>query len=348
MVPTTLVIDRRYRGVGRIHRASGTKIPAVKRKIERMMEDLHSQGRLDILRLIRDGKLSFLEVHDAYQRRAVDQLPTGETMAVVQAAFGSWIDSLRTPADYSAHHIATMRTTLRYLNELNPNATLAALPSLLDELRNSKGKKYPRSFNLARAHVMAFVRATLKKNHPLWLACSAVEVRKVAKTTKRRPLTPEAMRNWFPSPDTDPLDAIAWGMATTGMHQKEYWGRWETKADRIAVYGTKREGRQRSIPLVRVPTVPRWKTPGTFEKKLRLRTRAFTAYDLRRTFANWMESSGVPRTRRRIYMGHGAQDILDLYEEHEVAAFLAEDAEKLRAFIGLPSSEGQQLRVVNS
>jgi hypothetical protein len=336
MVPTTLMIDRRYRGIGRIKRASGTKIPAVKRKLERMMEALHSEGRLDILRLIRDGKLTLLEVHDAYQRKAIDQLPTGDTMALVSVAMGDWIDSLRAPADYSAHHIATMRTTRRYLAALNPNATLAALPSLLDELRDSKGKKHPRSFNLARAHVMAFVRATLKKNHPLWLACSAVEVRKVAKTTKRRPLTPDAMRNWFPSPETDPLDAIAWGMATTGMHQKEYWGRWEILADRIRVYGTKREGRQRSIPLVHRPAAPQWATAGTFEKKLRLRTRDFTPYDLRRTYANWMESSGIPRTRRRLYIGHGVQDVLDLYEAHEVAAFLAEDGQKLRAFIGLP------------
>ena len=348
MVPTTLMIDRRYRGVGRIHRASGTKVVAVKKKIERMMAALHGDGRLDILRGLRDGKLAFLQVLDAYQRKALHQLPTGETMGLVQVELGAWIDSLRSPDDYSKHHITTMRTTRRYLNKVDTNGTLAQLPMMLEELSKTLGRKHPRSFNLARSHVMAFVRSTLKKSHPLWLACSAVEMRKVPKTTKRRPLTPDAMRNWFPSPETDPLDAIAWGMATTGMHQKEYWGRWETKADRIEVYGTKREGRHRSIPLVLAPTVPTWRTAGTFEKKLRERTRAFTPYDLRRTYANWMESATIPRTRRRLYLGHEAQDVTDLYEQHEVAAFLAEDATKLRGFLGIPEPTGPRLKAINS
>jgi integrase len=57
-------------------------------------------------------------------------------------------------------------------------------------------------------------------------------------------------------------------------------------------------------------------------------------YDLRRTYANWLEAAGVPRTRRKMYMGHGASDVTDLYERHEVERFLAEDAERLRRFVG--------------
>jgi hypothetical protein len=36
-----------------------------------------------------------------------------------------------------------------------------------------------------------------------------------------------------------------------------------------------------------------------------------------------------------MYMGHGAKDVTDLYEEHEVTAFLVEDATKLREFLKL-------------
>jgi integrase len=61
---------------------------------------------------------------------------------------------------------------------------------------------------------------------------------------------------------------------------------------------------------------------------------AMRPYDLRRTFANWMEGAGIPRTRRRIYRGHEARDMGDLYEWHGVRAFLSEDAAKLRVFIG--------------
>jgi hypothetical protein len=39
-------------------------------------------------------------------------------------------------------------------------------------------------------------------------------------------------------------------------------------------------------------------------------------------------------SRRMLYMGHGKRDVTDLYEKHEVAAFLAGDAEKLKALVG--------------
>lgn len=213
MVPSTLVIDRRFRGVGRIKRASGTKVPAMKRRLERMLESLYSEGRLDLLRLIRDGNLTLLEVHDAYQRKALAQLPTGQTVAPLVATMRAWVDSLRVPTDY------------------------------------------------------------------------------------------------------------------------------------IDVYGTKREGRVRSVPLIQSPAVPTWKHPRTFENAFRERTSAFTPYDLRRTYSNWLEAAGIPRTRRRMYMGHGARDVTDLYEQHEVTAFLVEDGAKLRAFLGIQTVGALPLKV---
>jgi len=75
----------------------------------------------------------------------------------------------------------------------------------------------------------------------------------------------------------------------------------------------------------------------TFEDKVRERAIDITPYDLRRTYANWLEAAGIPRTRRRLYRGHGAQDVGDLYEAHEVAAFLADDATRLKKHIGTKS-----------
>jgi hypothetical protein len=46
-----------------------------------------------------------------------------------------------------------------------------------------------------------------------------------------------------------------------------------------------------------------------------------------------MEEAGVPRTRRRLYLGHGAKDVTDLYEVHDVTAFLAEDAARLGEYL---------------
>lgn len=333
MTPDSLGIDRIFPGVGRIKRRTGTTVPAIRSKINRMLEALYQNGRLDILAAIRDGQLAPLQVLDAYIRQGVDKLPVGATAQSLDAAFGAWHDGLRVPLDVSDDHHRSLGASRKVLAAVP--GSVADLPSILEKLRRTVGSTYPRTFNLARAAALAFVRSTLKRNHPLWLAVAAVEPLKVTPKRKARPLTVQEMRGFFPHPDTDPLDKLAWTMATTGMHQKELWGVWSTLSDRVHIEGTKRDGRVRDVPLVMAPAVPSMHRR-TFENKLRERCPMIVAYDLRRTFSNWMEDAEIPRTRRRLYMGHGAQDVTDLYEQRDVTAFLEADAAKLRAFIGLP------------
>lgn len=56
----------------------------------------------------------------------------------------------------------------------------------------------------------------------------------------------------------------------------------------------------------------------------------------RDAYAQWMEAAGIPRTRRKMYPGHGATDVQDFYERHELDAYLAADAERMRGHIGEP------------
>lgn len=345
MTPVTLVLDRHFRGVGRIKRATGTTSRRMYDRITAMCTELYEDGRLDILRALRTGELSFLQVYEAHRKRALEQLPLGLTGQPLGRALQTWIDTLRVPEDYSQSHRTSLTTSRKYLEQVDPRARVVDLPAVLETLRESLGREHARSFNLARSAAMAYVRATLKRNHPLWLACAAVEPRKVEKVTKRRPLSPDMMRALFPHPETNKLDRVAWAMCTTGMHAKEYWGAWAIEGDCIRIWGTKRAGRVRRVPLVLPPATPPWKHRRNFEDALRDRTRDLVAYDLRRTFAHWMELAGVPRTRRRLYMGHGIKDVTDLYEEHEVAAFLEEDATKLRAFLHLDAA-APALRIV--
>lgn len=337
MTPTTLIIDRSFKGVGRIKRATGSLRPDVRKKQSKMLTALYEDGRLDLLRAIRDGDLTLAEVHYAYQRKALDQLPTADTVKPLATAMKAWIDSLVVGRDASAKHVGSLETSRRYFERLSPKASVADLPKLLDRLRDSLGTKHPRSFNLAKAAASAFVRGTLKKSHPLWLAVQAVEVRKVGTGREHHPLSVEQMRNLFPHPETSAVDAIAWGLATTGMRPKEYWGRWEVRADRVLVHGTKTTAAERVVPLLQRPAVPSMHRR-TFENKVRERVPGIVVYDLRRTYANWLEAAGVPRTRRRLYLGHAAGDVTGLYELHEVTAFLAEDAEKLRALLKIDAA----------
>lgn len=331
----TLRIDRVFKAIGRIARATGTDDPQIRDNISAMLTVLYRHGRLELLRAIRDGRLTMLEVYAAYERSALDELPIG-TARPLAAAMQEWIDSLIVPREYSAKHVESLGTSRRYIERGHRRATVAEAENVVRSLRDSVGRKHPRSFNLARLAVLAFLRATLGSSHVLYAKVKDVHSRKLAKATKRTPLTVQQMLSLFPNRETDWLDGIAWGMATTGMHAKEYWGRWHVEADRVHIDGTKREGRIRDVPLVLHPTVPKFNRR-KFEDDLRERTRMITVYDLRRTYANWMEAAAIPRTRRRLYMGHGIKDVTDLYEQHEVDAYLSDDGRKLRGYVGLPT-----------
>jgi hypothetical protein len=332
MTPDTLMIDRLFKGVGRIAKRSGTTSPAILRKINRALTELYEEGRLDILRALRDGDLSPMEVYDAYRRRVVSELPVGNTMPELAKSMKAWIEDVRD--EYSPKHVGNLETAQRLFEKHDKTARVADLPRVLEELRKTYGKKRARSFNLARDAARAFTRATLKKSHPVYVAIAAVEPRAVPKAPLRRLLSVDDMLELFPNPATDRIDAIAWTMATTGMGSKELWGAWATESDRVHIQGTKRDARVRDVPLVRAPTVPQL-SRDRFEKLFRERLDgAITPYDLRRTYVRWLELAGVLRTRRKLYMGHAAGDVTDLYERAEVTAFLAGDAERLRTFLG--------------
>jgi integrase len=76
----------------------------------------------------------------------------------------------------------------------------------------------------------------------------------------------------------------------------------------------------------------------------RLKALGITPYDLRRTFAGLMVEAGIPRPRRKLYLGHTADDITSLYEWQEVRDYLRNDAAKIRAILGEPEG-GPLLRI---
>jgi len=212
-----------------------------------------------------------------------------------------------------------------------PDAPLLHLPMLLREERQSCQRTDQRTtFNRIRAAAQAFVRDVLGPTHRLYDQVRAI--RKLTESPRKgNPLTVERVRA---------LDAqlrshgtALWALCLTGMRRSEYWGRWEASEDRVHIHGTKTAGAERVVPLVfpigRAPT-SYW----GFAQALRKRTGGFTrVHDLRKTFSHWCESAGIPRTRRRLYLGHGRRDVTDLYEEHDVSAFLQDDGERLRRFI---------------
>lgn len=337
-------IDRMFAGVGRIARAYGTSKPALRRKINRMLTALEDEGRLDLLRALRDRKLTPLQLYDAYQRHTLHQLPTADAAKPLALAWLRWtLDK-----ECSLEHKRSLVQSLRHLLNADvaspfgdakleevakglPRKTIADLPDCVTATRKRLAA-HPRSFNLARSAAQAFLRETFKRSHPLWRDVTDVEPLVAKAQRLKRPQTAAGLVDLCKTVDAD-VEAAIWSMATTGMGPKEYWGGWEHRPHGIHIYGTKREGRDRDIPDLGYCSRPQLSRQAFEDRLVEQTGAAITPYDLRRSFSNWLEAAGIIRARRRMYMGHGPKDSTDLYEWHEVVQFLAADTERLKTWL---------------
>lgn len=109
------------------------------------------------------------------------------------------------------------------------------------------------------------------------------------------------------------------------MGPGELWGKWSEDGDRVHVLGTKRETRNRLIPNLGELCRPQRRYRAFQMALAKASHEMVEPYDGRRTFAHWMEMAGIPRTRRRLYMGHAVGDVTDRYEGHDVTPYIPGD-----------------------
>jgi hypothetical protein len=335
----TFIIDRRTR-VGRIAVASGTTHAPTLRRLDEMITTLNETGRDDILRAVREGELTPLSVYAAFRVNELHRLPLGKELLPLKDAMTKWneaseVGDQRKAANKSGiKRLAEKASTVGNL----PDALLAVRVDLIKE-------KHPAHFNRIRATCLAFIRDTLKRSHHLYGEIMDVPLLKERKAPKKQPQTwAQLVAHAEKMNAVNPRFRVAlWAMALCGMGPKEYWiDGYEVLTDRVSVGGVKRPGRQRAVPALRTDYFTRKVPSATVGAEREMRVFGETLlekcgihpYDLRRSYANWMEAAGIPRTRRRLYMGHAKKDTTDIYEEHEVTAFLADDAKRLEAYLG--------------
>jgi integrase len=323
----TLVLDRQFRGVGRIKRASGTDDPKLFSLLDAMLDTLYKAGRVDILQGIHAGALTPLEVWARFRLGELDRLPSVETMKPLKAELETWVEQGKTGRWNKASRKYAVAAVLKLAKK---SATVQDIPVLLRAY--AMKAKGPTMFNRTRAAMQAYLRDTLGRSHPLY-----GKVRDVMphpeQAREGNPQTVEGLTDL--TAKLHPAHAaIAWAMALTGMGPGELWGTWTQHHDRIDVRGTKRKGRRREIPSIRPISRPTRLYRPFLDALNEASDGAVRPYDLRKTFSNWMEAAGIPRTRRMIYLGHGAKDVTDLYERHEVLRYLAEDGERLKTHLG--------------
>lgn len=329
----SLVLDRVFKGVGRVKRASGTTDAKVFGLMNAMLDTLQKGGRLDILKALKTKTLHPLEVWDAHRSGRLDQLPDPASLKALKQTAGRFVKHYkgRKGGGISERHRADMAPSFAALTELGgKDATLADLPRLLAEYRTACEGVRHRTFNKARAHVQALVRSVVGGRSRLHELVSEVEELAIERREGTAKTLPEALA--FRGTLEPPYDDIWWSMLLTGMGPKELRGPWEVQTLGVQIGGTKREARRRVVPLLGRVVRPARAYKSIQAAFKRASGGEIEPYDARRTYAKWLEDADVPRARRKQYMGHAVQDVSDLYPRGEREAHLAEDAERLLAF----------------
>ena len=341
----TLFIDRRIRNVGRLKRATGCPDTVRGRdqaqSYDEMIDRLWEGGRQDVVRALVKGTLSFADVWPQYRRGDWSQILSPESLKPLfplkgkkLGAAGAWIPKARKLGGkpISEDHRADLYKSFGILEKMDKRATVAELPKLLERLREEcMAAEHPRKFNKAKAHAQAFVRATQgKRRSHLW-----ADVADIGNLEEHR-------KPGHPQPPERALEikrklggahgAIWWTMCCTGMGWRELTGQWYAESDRVHILGTKRESRNRIVPRLGSPEKP-LRGYKAFREALTGADETLVPYDGRRTFAHWLEESGIPRTRRRIYLGHAVKDVTDLYEGHDVTHYIPEDRARLLKYL---------------
>ena len=319
----TPILDRLFGKVGRVRVASGTRSKPMVRKLNDMLSAFRDMGRADLLEAIRDHTVSPLYAFSRYRQGRLDEIPAGDVLPALGAAWDAWAKRL----DCSPSYRTSLRRTRRALG-LSEEHILIDLPARLRAYRETAP---PDSSNQARVHALAFLRDTLGKSHRLWMAVRDMKPAKKKPRQPRQIPSVEEVRQLVVQLGPK-AGGACWSLAAMGMIPKEYWeDGWEELPDRIRSYGQKRAGRTRDIPRwTRVVQPPLSFT--TFRRKLRAASEGkWRPTDFRRAFARWMAEAGVSPMNQRLYMGHGARNMSQWYTDGEVTAQLDADAEKIRA-----------------
>lgn len=197
-----------------------------------------------------------------------------------------------------------------------------------------------RTFNKDRAALLAFIHALLGDTHWLALASRRVAPLKIGKDRRLpfHPLTVEQAKQL--AKQLAPHHARTfWLLALTGMRPEEAFeeigNRRDVEPDGIRIHGTKSAAAERIVPrvgfLVKLATRRQ-----AFYQALRLASgKTVSPYDLRRTYAHWLDLARIPQFRQSYYLGHGPKNLDQLYQRMRACGeYLREDASALSEVVG--------------
>ncbi len=216
------------------------------------------------------------------------------------------------------------------------------MPTLLAAHRKASLGLRARTFNKDRAALLAFVHSVLGQAHWLALACKRVTPLKVPKDRKL-PFNPLTMAAATVLGHTLPPHHARtfWAFCLTGMRPEEMFeehgNHWRAEPDGVRIHGTKSPAADRVVPRVGLLVKPATGRLAFYRALRKASGGTVAPYDLRRTYAQWLDLARIPQFRQDYYMAHGPKDLNALYKRmREVSVVLREDAAALGTLVGEP------------
>ncbi len=335
----SLPIDLQFKGIGRLHVRSGTMRRQTRDAMKQMLRTLYQVGRLDVLRDLKANRVT----RDA----GVRAVPPREAPRVAD----------RRP-DAPASTAWTSGSTQKEIAAAHPRATTARRgPVSQARARRRPSPIFPpcsathrkaslgvraRTFNKDRGGAPGLRPCGARRAALARLACKRVRPLKLPK--ERRLPVQSAHRGAGEGARGDAGSRITPGpsgrSASPGCGPKRCSRRSGT-AGASSPTGPdpwhEEPGADRVVPRVGILVKP---ATGRLAFYRRLRTherRHGNPYDLRRTYAQWLDLARIPQFRQDYYMAHGPKDLNALYKRmREVRAYLREDAAALEQLVGEP------------
>lgn len=321
----TPVLKMSFRGIGLIERSTGFKDPAMVTRLKEMLKVLREAGRDDVLRDIKDGRIRLRQAWAVYRTGAWQQLPTaGHGLPFVES-YKAWIKT-KTKPSYRAFATWALNALLK---GREPSVAGDLRGTLLEYRQVCETNDSGAMFNRVYATMRAFVRDTMTTDHSLYQDLAGIH--KLPEPVKR-PKHPQS-----PAKAATIRDALGaevgrvwWELCCTGMLPDERFGeKFRCEDGRLHVLGTKREARDRFVPLLVADIRPTRLTKQQFERALRASGLGVRPKDGRDSFAHWCDLAGLPEAWKRALLGHAAANVTQEYGWQESETLLEDATRRL-------------------
>jgi integrase len=326
-------VDRVFRGVGRIAQSSGAKTVGEFRKRDALLTSLYDTGRLDVLKAIKDRRLSIPEVYSADRTGQIGFVATDVVLdRRFWDVYEDWKDTAAEAASTRKRYQCSF-TSLSRLGVISSDAKLRALEDVdWDKLRQ-RWRGGPADWNHLGRALSRFLTMVLGDVYHPFRRKVVQRIPKASTPPGRVPdLTPELF--WKLVKTTpDHVQASYVTLVLTGMRVGEYLActkdNLRPHTHSIEVPGTKTEG---SAAVVQVdPSAWDWieaAIPSTVAYKwLRIHFKRacevlglsdLTLHDLRHCTGQWLVNAGRPEASVQQTLRHSDPSMTRRYTRQKM------------------------------